>query len=40
MFTLAAEGKTDARGLPGSLQLAVIADAHFDTVRALPLTER
>jgi quercetin dioxygenase-like cupin family protein len=33
MFTLAAEGKTDERGLPGALQLAVIADAHFDTVR-------
>lgn len=33
MFTLAAEGKTDERGLPGPLQLAVVADAHFDTVR-------
>jgi quercetin dioxygenase-like cupin family protein len=33
MFTLAAAGKTDERGLPGPLQLAVIADAHFDTVR-------
>jgi quercetin dioxygenase-like cupin family protein len=33
MFTLAAEGRTDERGLPGPLQLAVIADAHFDTVR-------
>jgi mannose-6-phosphate isomerase-like protein (cupin superfamily) len=33
MFTLAAEGKTDERGLPGSLQLAVIAREHFDTVR-------
>jgi quercetin dioxygenase-like cupin family protein len=33
MFTLAVEGKTDERGLPGPLQLAVIADAHFDTVR-------
>jgi quercetin dioxygenase-like cupin family protein len=33
MFTLAAEGKTDERGLPGPFQLAVIADAHFDTVR-------
>jgi quercetin dioxygenase-like cupin family protein len=33
MFTLAAEGETDDRGLPGPLQLAVIANAHFDTVR-------
>jgi quercetin dioxygenase-like cupin family protein len=33
MFTLAADGRTDERGLPGPLQLAVIADAHFDTVR-------
>jgi mannose-6-phosphate isomerase-like protein (cupin superfamily) len=33
MFTLAAEGKTDERGLPGPLQLAVIAREHFDTVR-------
>jgi quercetin dioxygenase-like cupin family protein len=33
MFTLAAEGKTNEQGLPGPLQLAVIADAHFDTVR-------
>jgi quercetin dioxygenase-like cupin family protein len=33
MFTLAAAGKTDDRGVPGPLQLAVIADAHFDTVR-------
>jgi quercetin dioxygenase-like cupin family protein len=33
MFTLAAEGETDARGLPNPLQLAVVADAHFDTVR-------
>jgi quercetin dioxygenase-like cupin family protein len=33
MFTLAAEGKTDERGLPGPLQLAVVANAHFDTVR-------
>jgi hypothetical protein len=33
MFTLAAEGKTGKRGLPGPLQLAVIARAHFDTVR-------
>jgi quercetin dioxygenase-like cupin family protein len=33
MFTLAAEGKTDERGVPGPLQLAVIAREHFDTVR-------
>jgi mannose-6-phosphate isomerase-like protein (cupin superfamily) len=33
MFTLAAEGKTGRRGLPNPLRLAVIADAHFDTVR-------
>jgi quercetin dioxygenase-like cupin family protein len=33
MFTLAAQGKTNRRGLPNPLQLAVIARAHFDTVR-------
>ncbi len=33
MFTLAAEGKTDSKGLPNPLRLAVIAKAHFDTVR-------
>ena len=33
MFTLAAEGKTNGRGLPNPLRLAVIARAHFDTVR-------
>jgi mannose-6-phosphate isomerase-like protein (cupin superfamily) len=33
MFTLAAEGKTNRRGLPNPLRLAVIAQAHFDTVR-------
>jgi quercetin dioxygenase-like cupin family protein len=33
MFTLAAEGKTNSKGLPNPLRLAVIADAHFDTVR-------
>ena len=33
MFTLAQEGKTNRRGLPGPLQLAVVAEAHFDTVR-------
>jgi mannose-6-phosphate isomerase-like protein (cupin superfamily) len=33
MFTLAAEGKTDRKGMPNPLRLAVIARAHFDTVR-------
>jgi quercetin dioxygenase-like cupin family protein len=33
MFTLAAEGKTNRKGLPNPFQLAVIAAAHFDTVR-------
>ena len=33
MFTLASEGKTDRKGLPNPLRLAVIARAHFDTVR-------
>jgi quercetin dioxygenase-like cupin family protein len=33
MFTLAAEGKTNSNGLPNPLRLAVIAEAHFDTVR-------
>jgi quercetin dioxygenase-like cupin family protein len=33
MFTLAARGKTNRRGLPNPLRLAVIAKAHFDTVR-------
>jgi quercetin dioxygenase-like cupin family protein len=33
MFTLAAEGKTNRKGLPSPLRLAVIAKAHFDTVR-------
>jgi quercetin dioxygenase-like cupin family protein len=33
MFTLAAEGKTNGKGLPNPLRLAVIAKAHFDTVR-------
>jgi hypothetical protein len=33
MFTLAAEGKTNRKGLPNPLRLAVIANAHFDTVR-------
>ena len=33
MFTLAAEGKTNRRGMPNPLRLAVIARAHFETVR-------
>lgn len=33
MFALAEKGKTNARGFPNPLQLAVIARAHFDTVR-------
>jgi quercetin dioxygenase-like cupin family protein len=33
MFTLANEGKTNKQGLPNPFRLAVIADAHFDTVR-------
>jgi quercetin dioxygenase-like cupin family protein len=33
MFTLATEGKTNRRGLPNPFRLAVIAKAHFDTVR-------
>ena len=33
MFALAADGKTNRKGMPNLLRLAVIADAHFDTVR-------
>jgi mannose-6-phosphate isomerase-like protein (cupin superfamily) len=33
MFTLAREGKTNHKGLPNPLQLAVIARSHFETVR-------
>ena len=33
MFALAAEGKTNAKGLPNPFRLAVVAAAHFDTVR-------
>jgi quercetin dioxygenase-like cupin family protein len=33
MFILAAEGKTNRKGMPNPLRLAVIAKAHFDTVR-------
>jgi mannose-6-phosphate isomerase-like protein (cupin superfamily) len=33
MFGLAADGRTNRKGMPNPLRLAVIADAHFDTVR-------
>ena len=33
MFTLAADGKTNRKGMPNPFRLAVIARAHFDTVR-------
>jgi quercetin dioxygenase-like cupin family protein len=33
MFALATDGKTNRKGMPNLLRLAVIADAHFDTVR-------
>jgi mannose-6-phosphate isomerase-like protein (cupin superfamily) len=33
MFALAADGKTNKKGLPNALRLAVIANAHFETVR-------
>jgi quercetin dioxygenase-like cupin family protein len=33
MFALAADGKTNRKGMPNLLRLAVIANAHFDTVR-------
>jgi hypothetical protein len=33
MFTLAADGKTNKKGMPNPLRLAVIALAHFDSVR-------
>jgi quercetin dioxygenase-like cupin family protein len=33
MFALARDGKTNRKGMPGLLHLAVIANAHFDTVR-------
>jgi quercetin dioxygenase-like cupin family protein len=36
MFALAADGKTNKKGMPNPLRLAVIARAHFDVVR-LPL---
>jgi quercetin dioxygenase-like cupin family protein len=33
MFALAADGKTNGKGMPNPLRLAVIANAHFDTVQ-------
>jgi len=33
MFSLAADGRTNRKGMPNPLQLAVIANAHFDTVQ-------
>jgi quercetin dioxygenase-like cupin family protein len=33
MFSLAAEGKTNRKGMPNPLRLAVITDRHFDDVR-------
>ena len=33
MFALAAAGKTNKKGMPNPFRLAVIAQAHFDTVR-------
>jgi quercetin dioxygenase-like cupin family protein len=33
MFALAVAGKTNRKGMPNPLRLAVIAEAHFDTVR-------
>ena len=33
MFALASDGKTNRKGMPNPLRLAVIARAHFDTVR-------
>ena len=33
MYGLAADGKTNRKGMPNPLRLAVIAQAHFDTVR-------
>jgi quercetin dioxygenase-like cupin family protein len=33
MFGLAGDGKTNRKGMPNPLRLAVIANAHFDTVR-------
>ena len=37
MFALAADGKTNRKGMPNPLRLAVIANAHFDDVRTAVL---
>jgi quercetin dioxygenase-like cupin family protein len=39
MFALACDGKTNGKGMPNPFRLAVIANAHFDTVR-LPVVPR
>jgi quercetin dioxygenase-like cupin family protein len=36
MYSLAADGKTNKKGMPNPIRLAVIANSHFDDVR-LPL---
>jgi hypothetical protein len=33
MFRLAADGKTNRKGMPNPLRLAVVAHAHYDDVR-------
>jgi quercetin dioxygenase-like cupin family protein len=33
MYSLAADGKTNRKGMPNLMRLAVIAQAHFDTVQ-------
>ena len=33
MFALASDGKTNRKGMPNPLRLAVIANSHFDTVQ-------
>ena len=33
MFSLAGDGRTNTQGMPNPFRLAVIANAHFDTVR-------
>jgi mannose-6-phosphate isomerase-like protein (cupin superfamily) len=33
MFSLATDGKTNRKGMPNLIRLAVIANAHFDTVQ-------
>jgi hypothetical protein len=34
MFGLAADGKTNRKGMPNPVRMAVIANAYFDDVRA------